>query len=464
MNDHEIADMPALEARLRAYYASCYGAAPSADVLWRRVAQQLEVDDMQGDTDRSLDVIPSALDVSGAPDLRAPSERAGARKGWVARGTALAAAVLLVALGAAVFHALAPSRNSRTIAPILATPATPVIQQTQPLPSDELLAQTDLSDVQMLSATEGWAVGDHVTTTGVFRSLILHYTGGRWHEDPFVIQGVSLRTVFMDSPTDGWAGGDGMGTTGFLLHYAHGQWSEMASPDDFPVIDIQMLSAEEGWAIEVRPGGVNPPAFYLLHYLHGAWSRVSRGDSHLVALSLLSPSEGWAAGRGAIARLHNGMWSTWAQKAPGDVTALQMVSADDGWLAGVAPNWDAMAANSHLFLMHFDGTNWRNVALPALPGGGASDLSDTFEHFAMVSATEGWAVGSSLGLTSLIFRYYNGVWQLDPFAIHMPLDSISMVSADEGWAVGSLHVHTNGNDNASVLVHYSHGAWSVYKP
>ena len=63
------------------------------------------------------------------------------------------------------------------------------------------------------------------------------------------------------------------------------------------------------------------------------------------------------------------------------------------------------------------------------------------------------------------------MWRLETFAVDEPLDSVSMVSADEGWAVGSQPNTACCNSDQTwvqppngVLLHYSHGAWSVYKP
>jgi hypothetical protein len=57
----------------------------------------------------------------------------------------------------------------------------------------------------MVSATEGWAVGDDV---------ILHYSGGQWIQvgDP---SSSVLASVAMVSATDGWV----VGWSGTILHY-----------------------------------------------------------------------------------------------------------------------------------------------------------------------------------------------------------------------------------------------------
>ncbi len=81
----------------------------------------------------------------------------------------------------------------------------------------------------------------------------------------------------------------------------------------------------------------------------------------------------------------------------------------------------------------------------------------------MTSPTEGWAAGDLDGITSTLYHYSGGKWQLSPFAVNHSITAIRMVSADEGWAIGPPSVSRVGSDT-TVILHYLHGAWSVYKP
>jgi hypothetical protein len=455
---------PEWATALRSHFTREYGEAPSGEAIWLRLRSTLP-EAMASERISNPLAEPTRPRPSAAPQPATPIEEQPRRaRHWAARHGALAAAIALVAFGAATFYAFAPHRSGSPMTTAVTTATPAPAQHLQPLTSAALLADVQLSDVQMLSTTDGWAVGTRELGNGRTQALILHYANGRWNADPFTLHDVFLSCLDMVSPDDGWAGGSvASSSAGFLLHDSGGRWSEVATPDGLPVIQIRMLTSDEGWAIESRPGATNPPEFYMLHYSHGSWTRVSQTDSHLVAFDMLSVSDGWAAGvGGVIAHDTNGAWTTSNQTAPGDVTALQMISPTDGWLAGVAPNWDADAPHAHIFLMHFDGMAWRSVALPALPGGPtySGELANTFEHFAMLSATEGWAVGSLNGATSLIFHDSGGVWSLDPFAVSMPIDSISMASPTEGWAIGTVH----GGGAASIFLHYAKGAWSVYVP
>ncbi len=91
-------------------------------------------------------------------------------------------------------------------------------------------------------------------------------------------------------------------------------------------------------------------------------------------------------------------------------------------------------------ILHYANGRWSIV--PKLPTG------DYLSSIAMVSASEGWAVGWG----GTILHYANGRWSIVP---RLPtgyyLYSIAMVSASEGWAVGV------GTANGSNILHYAGG-------
>ncbi len=96
--------------------------------------------------------------------------------------------------------------------------------------------------IDMLSSSEGWAVGGYCCDPWI--STILHYNGVAWE----VVSSPTWHQLFaldMVSQNEGWAGGQ----FGGLLHYSGGEWQIADSPTEIDIRDIDMVSEDEGWAV-----------------------------------------------------------------------------------------------------------------------------------------------------------------------------------------------------------------------
>jgi len=93
-----------------------------------------------------------------------------------------------------------------------------------------------LSDIAMVSASEGWVVG--------VQGIILHYTNGilKSVTSP---TGTNLHSVAMTSASEGWA----VGEDGVILQFLNGTWLGVNSPTYLPLYSVEMVSASEGWAV-----------------------------------------------------------------------------------------------------------------------------------------------------------------------------------------------------------------------
>ncbi len=265
-----------------------------------------------------------------------------------------------------------------------------------------------LSDMQMLSDTDGWAIASNTQLYNP--GLILHYDGKSWTEQPLpAILGASTQDnkgfggLAMISPTEGWVIGDWHGGSpaqiGIILHYVHGQWTIQDSIDNASISSISMLSATDGWAVgyttadtPTNASGTPPPSNgqppstitihpLLLHYTRGKWVPVTN--------------------------LLDGQFSTGA--------LIAMASAKDGWMISSDP----------VVMLHYNGQRWLPVPTPAMPK--SSFLFIT--RLVMLSPTEGWAVGFNSpaarpetvqghtiyfpeGFAPLILHYHNGAWSV----------------------------------------------------
>jgi photosystem II stability/assembly factor-like uncharacterized protein len=111
-----------------------------------------------------------------------------------------------------------------------------------------------------------------------------------------------------------------------------------------------------------------------------------------------------------------GVYACTTCQTPPSLAGVSMVSANQGWAVGSQEGTGIM--------VHYQGGQWSPVQIP----GGTEPLSSVD----MLSASEGWAVGER----GTILHYSFGLWGQEPNLTSSDLSSVSMVSADEGWAVG----------------------------
>lgn len=268
----------------------------------------------------------------------------------------------------------------------------------------------DITGVSMLSSTDGWAISENI---------ILRYTAGAWQvADRYMVpnETIYLTTIAMVSPTEGWIGGsDDSGTSqdSFFLHYTAGQWQRVAAPGapgfhTLGINSIAMLTADDGWAVEpaIREGS-GTMATLLLHYGNGAWHTVGAPvDATLTSVSGISSRLAWMVGAatgitGGIFQYYDGQILQIYSPTPNILHAVTMISPTDGWAVG-----DGAAT------LHWDGTQWTKVGFVihgvALMG------------VAFTSPGEGWAVGNALNVGSnvpLMLHYSGGTWSVYPLKI-----------------------------------------------
>lgn len=328
----------------------------------------------------------------------------------------------------------------------------------------DLENEADLISISMLSANEGWAVGNVYLPFEGSYSVIWHYTSGEW-EQVGKFDG-TLSKIQMLSAQDGWAvGTDATRSAGVILHYTGNEWMEVEIPADTPpLMSIYMLGPEEGWAAGSFKGS-------LLHYsaeAGGKWMRAevtapdnSTAYSDIADIQLLSATEGWAVGSRDILHFVEGGWqkilvprarNPRSYTSPADckrLTGLHMVSNTEGWAVG-AP--DCPVGDDSSNMLHYQDGSWSHVDLE-----GVITHTMDLQDIEMVSPSEGWVVGGETGPSTsigVILHYKDGEWSLVEDSLPAALNAIDMVSPDEGWVVG----------RQGLVLHYKDGTWARYEP
>jgi hypothetical protein len=165
-----------------------------------------------------------------------------------------------------------------------------------------------LAAVRPLSATDAWAVGRYVATSGASKTLTLHWSKGHWRivasPNGPAASNNDLRGVLVSSPTSAWAVGDystGAVERTLILHWNGHRWLKAFSPnlgsDDLDAVGA--TSAANVYAVGTE-FGTNSRAL-VLHWNGSHWRTVhahsltGAGDG-LNAVFALSPASIWAVG------------------------------------------------------------------------------------------------------------------------------------------------------------------------
>jgi len=293
----------------------------------------------------------------------------------------------------------------------------------------------NLNSVFMLNTGDVWVVGggDRPTTTCSSGPcpVILHFTGGAWNTITPPPGTYVLKSIFMVSADEGWAVGEQAPTctpvsfapgstcypTGIILHYAVsggvGTWAIFPAPTSpAPIHGLEsvfMLSQDEGWAV-----GDNAT---ILHYTVsggiGTWNLVTVSgtptvstDANFTSIFMLSPTSGWVVGGNA-------------------------------WQAG-----GSFSAGP--LIIYWDGTTWEPVAVPSIPGGitPTGHTTGVLKSVFFTAPDDGWAVGYPGKLVATILHWDGFSWAhvtLSPALLgQIPpiLTSVYMTSETNGWIVG----------------------------
>ena len=347
-----------------------------------------------------------------------------------------------------------------------------------------------LNSVYMLSANEGWAIGDSIPTTDTAPPLhdfpaILHYDGSTWNLVPapkyptdsqIIPSGYTLTSLSFGpagapiSRNDGWAVGFGfqgvggpcatMNACAVALHWDGITWkpelSGLAGPDAGPLFSVFMVSPTDVWAVGQNNAGT---AGVFWHWtgvpgLGGGWNEPQAAvgpapptSTIFHSVYMVSASEGWAVGSctgAGCTNIYHYFGGTWtAAPSPVIATPLRsifMISPTDGWAVGDGGT-----------IIHYTTGSW---AGPVSPGTTVNNLHSVF----MASSTEGWAVGDAGSL----LHYSGGTWTLLPINLVPALPaagfsffSVYMNSAADGWTVGQF----------GIILHYDGSNWgSITSP
>jgi hypothetical protein len=384
------------------------------------------------------------------------------------------AALLLIALGSAVFGVMMQGRISH--AP---TATRPIVCAPNQI-SNDLPKGAWLQDLDMTSPDSGWATG-HILGTSDNTPFIAQYRHCRWRAVQVSRPDVFGLTISALSPSDAWVFGYHVRgnvalpayMTPFILHYTGGRWRQVTVPNvagkDQHVVGFAMVSDEEGWLSLTKP---HCPAcafpYQVYHGVDGVWSLVNppTGYQSLWLVGAFPSGVAWLAADNGTNRedlilYHNSVFSSMyilpsnnllmpaAMAAPrGESPEVSMDTPEDAWI------------NAGNLLVHCSLSFCSRLPLD-YP---SRTTSGTDVNVAVFAANAGWAF--SVKLRALVpeeyfnitgvYRLQDGQWQPFPWPyqnvkVLSEVHDVVQVAPDEYWAIAG-----------ETLLHYVKGRWYLY--
>ena len=221
-----------------------------------------------------------------------------------------------------------------------------------------------LWDVQMLSATEGYAVGD---------GGVLRWDGTMWTQ---ASSSVPLNGLHMIASGEGWA----VGPNGTIMRASGGTWALVSAPTNQDLLAVAMDSPTHGWAV----GGDYPDGVVLLEYTGGRWvnrttglppgSPVYLSDIWVAAGGRSGWIGGWrrpGMGQSALLRLSAGAWTVATGITASYVERLAPEALDE-----------MMALGCEVY--HYVGGSWQKQVMPT---------NSCQYDIGLVPGRGGWVVG-----------------------------------------------------------------------
>ena len=203
-------------------------------------------------------------------------------------------------------------------------------------------------------------------------------------------------------------------------------WADLNSGITNDLEDVYFVDNTNGWAVG-RQGKI-------IRTINGgtSWStQNSATTKDLNKIFMVSSSLGYAVGDGGTGIKYNGTsWSTLNISFSQDMYGVYFLDATTGWVSG---DWGCIKMTTD------GGSTWTTQMSNSI-------YSNTFNDLHMLSATEGWAVGSS----GRVLKYDGTNWTTvsNPASNNLDdLHAVSFISSNDGFMSGesSGMYHWDGN-------------------
>ncbi|PZS06120.1 MAG: hypothetical protein DLM69_00430, partial [Candidatus Chloroheliales bacterium] len=245
-------------------------------------------------------------------------------------------------------------------------------------------------------------------------------------------------------------------------------WAQVPAPTAGPapsyLYGVAMLGNNDGWAV----GNYGEENSLIERWNGTAWSVFYTGTFNTIdyngleAVDALSSSEAYAVGFNETYPTYQPLIMHWDGTAWGlisttitnttgfDLSAVKEFASNDVWVVGQATDQNY---NPSPLALHYDGSNWTQVAVPT-PGAG---------HYCSLSSVAGgggvvWAVGSCDYSSSYLVRWNGTSWtqiSLPSIGTQSGLSSVVSTDTNNAWAFGN---YEDSNYNFLTLIYRWNGS------
>jgi hypothetical protein len=352
------------------------------------------------------------------------------------------------------------------------------------VPSPSVGTQSQLNGVASVSASDVWAVGFSTTSSGVQQTLTEQWNGTSWNVVSSPNVGTSssvLNGVAVVAASDVWAVGSSITSSGVFQtlteHWNGTSWSVVKSPNvgtlGSSLNAVAVVAANDIWAV----GSTSGAGQTLTEHWNGtSWSvvkspNVGTMSNVLAAVAVVAATDIWAVGystscsTGCVTLTLTEHWNgtSWSVvKSPNvdtsvnglnSLSGVAVVAANDIWAVGASGGIN----NARQTLTeHWNGTSWSLVSSPNV-----GTLGSGLGAVAVVAATDIWAVGASTGASAFetLTEHWNGTsWQvvksLDIGTTGNVLVGVAAITATNVWTVGIQFTSSTGSSMVPLIEQY----------
>jgi hypothetical protein len=147
------------------------------------------------------------------------------------------------------------------------------------------------------------------------------------------------------------------------------------------------------------------------------------------------------------------------------------VTENDGDVWAVGATWSSDLDESSSLIAHFDGTTWKTVSVPSLPG-----RFSTLDAITAIAPDDVWVLGTAVAQSFEYVgkpqRLFTGHWdgarwsfmKLPVAAASVAISDVDASGSRDVWAVGSLSDSSTSNELDPISVHWNGRHWTAIRP